>query len=102
MLIGSGFCGSQGAALRNPSERPDLFADPAVIQRRVERFTRELGLNAARAQSWAFAQAVLAAIWGIEDGIRVEPDRGWLALAALLRVARLWTKKGADNAVHGD
>jgi streptomycin 6-kinase len=73
-----------GAALRNPSERPDLFADPAVIQRRVERFTRELGLDAARAQSWAFAQAVLAAIRGIEDGIRVEPDRGWLALAALL------------------
>jgi streptomycin 6-kinase len=76
-----------GAALRNPSERPDVFANPAVFRRRVERFTRELGLDAARAQSWAFAQAILAGIWEVEDGIRVQPDHGWLALAnALLPV----------------
>jgi streptomycin 6-kinase len=43
-----------GAALRNPSDRPDLFADPTVIQSRVERFTRELGLDTSRTQSWAF------------------------------------------------
>ena len=87
-----------GAALRNPSERPDLFADPAVIQRRVERFTRELGLDDARAQSWAFAQAVIAAIWGIEDGIRVEPDHGWLALANALLPVLVGTGGGRTSA----
>jgi streptomycin 6-kinase len=54
---------------------------------RMSSFTRELGLDAARAQSWAFAQAILAGIWEVEDGIRVQPDHGWLALAnALLPV----------------
>jgi len=57
-----------GAALRNPIERPDLFAAPAIIERRLSRFVARLGLDADRALSWAFAQAVLSAIWDIEDG----------------------------------
>jgi streptomycin 6-kinase len=56
-----------GAALRNPVERPDLFADPVVIRRRVGRFRDMLGLSAARIHAWAFAQAVLSAVWAIED-----------------------------------
>jgi streptomycin 6-kinase len=73
-----------GAALRNPLERPELFTNPVVIRRRVERFSRELDLDAARAQSWAFSQAVLAGIWGVEGGTRITLDHGWLAMANAL------------------
>jgi len=58
-----------GAALRNPCDRPDIFADPAVIGCRVARYTARLSLDADRVLGWAFAQAVLSAIWAIEDGI---------------------------------
>ena len=34
-----------GAALRNPYERPKLFTAPAIIERRVDRFARELHLD---------------------------------------------------------
>jgi streptomycin 6-kinase len=56
-----------GAALRNPVEHPELFADPVVIQRRVDRFCDALGLRADRVLAWAFAQTVLSAVWAIED-----------------------------------
>jgi streptomycin 6-kinase len=56
-----------GAALRNPVEHPELFADPVVIQRRVDRFCDALGLRTDRVLAWAFAQAVLSAVWAIED-----------------------------------
>jgi streptomycin 6-kinase len=54
-----------GAALRNPLERPELFTDPARIERRVDRFERELQLDPGRILAWAFAQAVLAAVWAV-------------------------------------
>ena len=74
-----------GAALRNPYEHPELFSDPSNIRRRIDCFARVLGLDANRALSWAFAQTVLAAIWLIEDGIRVEPSHPWIALANVLQ-----------------
>ncbi len=74
-----------GAALRNPCQRPELFAEPSTITRRVARFERELHLDAARILSWAFAQAVLAAIWAVEDGFDVGPDNPWIALATNIR-----------------
>jgi streptomycin 6-kinase len=74
-----------GAALRNPYERPELFADPATIKRRVDCFGRELGLDTGRILAWAFAQAVLAAIWAVEDGMIVGPDNRWIALANTIR-----------------
>ena len=70
-----------GAALRNPCERPDLFARADVIRRRVDRFADTLGVDPVRVLRWAFAQAVLAAIWQIEDGVRLEPNNRWLAFA---------------------
>jgi streptomycin 6-kinase len=73
-----------GAALRNPVGSPELFAAPSIIRRRVERLGRELDLDETRILRWAYAQAVLAAIWAIEDGMRVE-DLGWIALADALR-----------------
>jgi streptomycin 6-kinase len=74
-----------GAALRNPHEGLELFANASVVQKRAERFAKELQLDLARVLSWAFAQAVLAVIWGIEDGLRVEQRDGWITLAAALR-----------------
>jgi streptomycin 6-kinase len=74
-----------GAALRNPIDRPDVFGDPDVIRRRVDRFSRELDLNATRMLNWAFAQAVLATIWLVEDGHRIEPGHPWLAFANTLQ-----------------
>ena len=70
-----------GAALRNPIERPALFGEPSIIRRRVDRFARELGLDAARVRSWAFAQAVLSVIWLVEDGCTLERDDGSIAMA---------------------
>ena len=70
-----------GAALRNPCDRPDLFAQPDLIRRRVDRLTQTLSADPTRVLRWAFAQAVLAAIWQIEDGTPVGPDDRWLAFA---------------------
>jgi len=56
-----------GAALRNPCDRPDLFLPLDTIERRLTRFVTTLDLDAARARQWAFAQAVLSAVWMVED-----------------------------------
>jgi streptomycin 6-kinase len=74
-----------GAALRNPYERPELFAGPWIIRKRVDYLARELSLDPTRVLSWAFAQAVLSAIWLIEDGLRVEAGNAWIALANAIR-----------------
>ena len=60
-----------GAILRNPIERPDLFASRPIVERRLEHLARALNLNYARTLSWTFAQAVLSAIWSVEDGFSV-------------------------------
>jgi streptomycin 6-kinase len=74
-----------GAALRNPHTAPGLYANPAIIERRVDCFTRELHLDRTRVLGWAFSQAVLAAIWTIEDGLGREPRETWIALAGTMR-----------------
>lgn len=56
-----------GAALRNPREVPDLIGDPAVVERRLDRYVSALELDRARTVGWAFAQAVLSLIWTVED-----------------------------------
>jgi streptomycin 6-kinase len=43
-----------------------------VIERRVNHFATMLDLDVDRVLRWAFAQAVLSAIWDIEDG-SIEP-----------------------------
>ncbi len=57
-----------GATLRNPIDRPDLFAKLAVVERRLDQFGLALGIDVGRARGWCFAQAVLSAIWSLEDG----------------------------------
>ncbi len=70
-----------GANLRNPGERPDLFAAPDVIARRVGLYEARLGVDADRTLRWAYAQAVLSAIWLVEDGFPVDAEHPSLQLA---------------------
>lgn len=74
-----------GAALRNPSERPDLFTSRSTIERRLTQFTSRLNLDCQRVVAWAFAQAVLSAIWAIEDGFLVDARNSSLRLANAIR-----------------
>lgn len=74
-----------GAALRNPYERPELFIEPAAIQKRVQTFARELNLDPRRVLAWGFAQAVLSAIWATEDGFAITPGNSSIALANAIR-----------------
>ena len=73
-----------GAAMRNPVELPDLVTDRRTIERRLARFCSALDLVARRVKRWCFSQAVLSAIWGVEDGDLVGPDNVALRLATVL------------------
>jgi streptomycin 6-kinase len=61
-----------GAILRNPIERPDIFLSTACIERRLTCLVRKLDLDFNRAMGWGFAQAVLSAVWKVEDGFRID------------------------------
>jgi streptomycin 6-kinase len=61
-----------GASLRNPVERPDLLGSRDIIERRIRRYEAALNLDADRMLAWGFAQAVLSAIWLVEDGFSVD------------------------------
>ena len=74
-----------GALLRNPVELPELFTHPATIERRLKILTTLLPLNYTRVVKWAFAQAVLSAIWSVEDGEAVHLNHPVLQLAHVLR-----------------
>jgi streptomycin 6-kinase len=70
-----------GASLRNPYEKPELFASPQTVERRLRCFEAKLKLNSDRALAWGFAQAVLSAIWSVEDGFEVDAGNPSLRLA---------------------
>ena len=72
-----------GAILRNPVDDADLFCSAAAIERRIRHLEARLGVDRERSLSWAFAQAVLSAIWSIEDG---EPPS---AYASPIRLAEV-------------
>jgi streptomycin 6-kinase len=74
-----------GAGLRNPVERPELFLSPATIERRLRQFTNKLNLDFERMLRWSFAQAVLSAIWEIEDGFAVDETNSSLRLTNAIR-----------------
>jgi streptomycin 6-kinase len=74
-----------GAVLRNPYERPDLFLSRSIIDRRLSQFAETLNIDYERTLRWAFAQAVLSAIWEIEDGFTVGPTIPALRLAAVIQ-----------------
>ena len=74
-----------GAVLRNPFERPELFLARATIERRLKAFANKLNLDVERMLAWSFAQAVLSAIWDIEDGFAVNPMNSSLRLAQIIQ-----------------
>jgi streptomycin 6-kinase len=72
-----------GAALRNPREA-SLIAPRAAIERRLGIYSEVLGIDQQRLRGWGFAQAVLSAIWSIEDGENVTPGDPSLIVAKTL------------------
>lgn len=74
-----------GALLRNPIEQPELFTNRNTIERRLEILCNCLSLDRARTLEWSFAQAVLSAIWDVEDRNPVAADHPALLLAQVLR-----------------
>jgi len=78
-----------GALLRNPTSNPELYADDAIIERRVGLICERLGYPRDRVLGWCFSQWVLSILWAIEDGLAFSPDwlAGPLAAESLLRGA---------------
>jgi streptomycin 6-kinase len=74
-----------GAMLRNPIENPDLLTSSRTITRRLSCLSRELDLDVQRALRWAFAQAVLSAIWEVEDGFAIDTNNPRIRLANTIR-----------------
>ena len=74
-----------GAMMRNPVECPDLFLSSQTIERRLEQLATRLNLDRERALRWTFAQAVLSAIWEIEDGHPIDARSPVLRLAEMTR-----------------
>ena len=70
-----------GASLRNPWEKPEMFACPKAIERRLKLYEKRLKLDFKRALGWGFAQAVLSAIWSVEDGFAIDDRDPALMLA---------------------
>jgi streptomycin 6-kinase len=73
-----------GAFLRNPMpsllDRPNL---EGALACRIQLFSETLGLDPIRLRGWGFAQAVLAAVWSIED--HEFGWEQWLAVANALQ-----------------
>jgi streptomycin 6-kinase len=73
-----------GAMLRNPRDRPALLTRQAAAER-AKRVATRLSVDPDRVLAWGLVQAVLSAIWQIEDTGDVDPDFPSLRLAAALR-----------------
>ena len=73
-----------GSILRNPVEHPELLASVHTIGRRLDILVTTLRLDRTRVIAWSFSQAVLSAIWEIEDGYSIKSDNAALRLARAL------------------
>ncbi|WP_158630113.1 aminoglycoside phosphotransferase family protein [Cohnella sp. AR92] len=65
-IIGEAAYGTVPFLLNNLPE--DLTASIALIRRRIEIFSEEMGLNPRRIAEWTFCHRVLSAAWFLEDG----------------------------------
>lgn len=75
-----------GAFMRNTRAQIVAAANAgAMLSRRLDIFSEELGLDRQRLRGWAFAQAMLSAWWSYED--HGEVSEVGLTCAALLRRA---------------
>jgi streptomycin 6-kinase len=70
-----------GAPLRNPVSRPECSLAPGATERRARQLSGSLGLDCERVLGWTFAQAVLAALWELEDDGRLTAGVHWVELA---------------------
>jgi streptomycin 6-kinase len=70
-----------GASLRNPVERPALYVSPKMVESRLGAYAARLDIVRERALAWAYAQAVLSAIWEVEDGLPVTAENPAILLA---------------------
>jgi streptomycin 6-kinase len=75
-----------GAALRNPTEDPAMFAVRSIIERRIAIVRERLGLDPDRVLRWAFAQGVLSAVWRALESR--DPTRGLATAEAILPMLR--------------
>jgi streptomycin 6-kinase len=73
-----------GAILRNPWEQANCFATRPEVERRLRLLSDALQLDYWRALQWSFAQAVLSAIWDVEDGHSVPMGHPGLRLAQVI------------------
>ncbi|MCE3233150.1 MAG: streptomycin-6-phosphotransferase [Rickettsiaceae bacterium] len=71
-----------GAWLRNPIKYIMQFAKPEIVKNRVAIMVEQLGWNRERILNWSYAQAVLSAIWSIEDN---ETPEASLTIARVLK-----------------
>ena len=70
-----------GAMLLNPMGRPELFASQEIVLRRVRIIQKALKIDCERILRWAFARAILSAIWTQEDGESLDHMHSSLKLA---------------------
>jgi streptomycin 6-kinase len=76
-----------GALLRNPIGQ--ILAWPnlsRVMERRVRQLSDELGFERERVRGWGLSQAVLAAVWSCEDGMRDHTQ--WVACAEAIAAVK--------------
>lgn len=74
-----------GAVLRNPQDMPEVCT-PAAIHRRVQPFADGLEVEPVRVLGWTFSQAVLCAVWMIEDGQKLQGNEPFLRIARAAQV----------------
>jgi len=74
-----------GPFLRNPRGMPWVYSTPRIVERRLTHLCRAAHLDFDRALRWAFAQAVLSAIWSVEDEGAVNPTDPALLLARAIQ-----------------
>jgi streptomycin 6-kinase len=76
-----------GALLRNPIGRILSWPNLArVMGRRVRQLSDELGFERERVRGWGLSQAMLAAVWSCEDGMRDADE--WVACAEAIAVVK--------------
>ena len=76
-----------GALLRNPIGQILAWPNLArVMERRISQLSDELGFKRERVRGWGLSQAMLAAVWSCEDGMRDHAQ--WVACAETIAAVK--------------
>lgn len=77
-----------GAILRNSwADRNGVRDYKRMLERRVHQFADILSMDRTRIRDWGFAQAVLSAIWGVEDNCFADSSLDMAELILAMKVA---------------